>query len=115
MVLGKIGGWTMPIQLSLAQVAVLFCGYLLLFTTRALWAHLGPLNVVVLVGGPWLAAWTVRRARVEGRGVLRWLAGATTAATTPRGGECLGRPLRPVRVSRGCGRCFVAGAPGDEA
>lgn len=98
-VLGKVGGWTLPVQLSVAQLVVLFLGYLMLAITQPLWGIFGGLNTFILVGVPAVAAWAVRRARVEGRDVLRWLAGHAAFLATPKRGVRRGRPIRePLRI-----------------
>ncbi|HVX17438.1 MAG TPA: TcpE family conjugal transfer membrane protein [Acidimicrobiales bacterium] len=109
MVLGKIGGWTMPWQLSVAQLVVLGVAYAVVFVARPLWAHLGPVNVLVLVAGPWVPAWLVRNGRVEGRDALRWLAGLGDYLAAPKHGECLGRRVRCPRPRSGGGWVRVGG------
>lgn len=100
LVLGKIGGWAPPFQLSIAQLLVLGSGLGVLAWTWELWAR-GPrlVNLVVLGGLPALAAWAVRHARIEGRDALRTLAGVVSWASAPRGGALGGRPARLGRVS----------------
>ena len=101
MVLGRIAGWTPPFQLSVTQLAVLVGGFLALNVTRPLWAPLTPGSAggVVLIGGPSLAAWMVRRVRVEGRTLPRATLGWLTLWCLPRSGRCGGRPVRNPRAT----------------
>ena len=87
MVLGKIGGWTPPRQLTVAQIFVLLGSFFILVKTSALWSQLlpGGMATMVVLGVPAAATWSVRRARVEGRSLAR--AGVGFA-------QCIGRPSR---------------------
>src|SRR5207248_1298508 len=78
-VLGKIHGYTLPTQLTPAQLGVLFGSFLLLLWTRGLWAHLGGfINLFVQIGVPVGLAWALRHLRLEGRPPLRTVFGYTT-------------------------------------
>lgn len=80
MVLGKIGDWTPPFQLTLPQLVVIVVVLGLEYLTWDLWAARLPLipALILFLGLPVGLAWVVRRARVEGRSLLRtamgWLA-----------------------------------------
>jgi hypothetical protein len=80
MVLGRIGDWTPPVQLTFLQVGVVMATLALLYFTWNLWAGHLPLGLIVLVliVGPAIPAVAVRHVRVEGRSTLRaavgWLA-----------------------------------------
>jgi hypothetical protein len=116
MVLGNIGGWTPPFQLTLVQVAVLIVAYVIEVQTWPLWgAHL-PVSVGLVIGGglPCLLAWAVRRTRIEGRSLPRLAVGWIQWLTMPRNGQVGGRPYRPERASAPLGgRLYVAS--GEEA
>ena len=115
-VLGKVGGWTLPVQLSVAQLVVLFVGYVVLAITQPLWGLFGGLNTFLLVGLPMAAAWGVRRARVEGRDVLRWLVGHASFLATPKCGVRRGRPIRQPRPIRPAATTWIeADLPDDPA
>jgi hypothetical protein len=112
-VLGKIHGYTLPTQLTPAQLGVLFGSFLLLLWTRGIWAHLGGLvNLLVQVGVPMGLAWALRHLRLEGRPPLRTVFGYSTYLFFPRYGQVLGRAHRepPARPARG--RALVLPAPG---
>ena len=109
-VIGKIGGYSLPIQLSPVQLLVLITGFLVLLWTRALWAHFpGTLNLLVQVLVPVGLAWTLRHLRVEGRSPIRMGVALLNYAATPRDGQVGGRPYREggCRPLRGA-RVFVA-------
>jgi hypothetical protein len=93
-VLGKIGGWAPPVQLSFTQLATFAAVAVALVMSWELWAAwlppLGPL--VVITAAPSAAAWAVRRSRVEGRSLVRTAAGFITLVCQPRTGTLAGRP-----------------------
>jgi hypothetical protein len=99
LVLGQIGGWTPPFQLTLTQIGVLLVALFLEVRTWRWWgAHLPRvLAVVAAVGVPALLAWAVRRARIEGRSVPRAALAWFIFLLTPRRGRVGGRPDRPAR------------------
>jgi hypothetical protein len=108
LVLGKIGGWSPPIQLSMAQVAVLVGSYVTLLWGWSLWAHgPGALNLIVLAGGPWLPTWALRAVRIEGRDPLRCAIGLLAYLSAPRRGLLHGKPVTSPRPSRLHGARFV--------
>jgi len=107
-VIGRVAGWRLPTQLTLAQVASMGAAFGLLAASRGLWAHLPRLgNLGVEGAGPAAAAWATRRVRVEGRSPARALIGLLTYLSTPRLGRVGGRPLREAPASRLAGRLFV--------
>jgi hypothetical protein len=113
MVLGNIGGWTPPFQLTLVQVAVLIVAYVVEMQTWRWWGAKLPMTVgVVLAAGvPCLLAWAVRRTRIEGRSLPRLVVGWARFAVLPRRGVVGGRPYRPARPSTPL-RSAVYVAPG---
>lgn len=95
LVIGKIGGWTLPTPITPTQLLVLLGTFLTLLWTRSIWAHLGGIGNLVVQGlVPLLLAWVVRHMRVEGRPPLRALAGLAAYLSAPRGGVLRGRPFR---------------------
>ena len=115
MVLGNIGGWTPPFQLTLVQVGVLIVTYLVEIQTWRWWGAKLPMTLaaIIAVGVPCLLAWVVRRTRIEGRSLPRLALGWARFAVLPRRGVVGGRPYRPARpVALLRSAMYVA--PGDE-
>lgn len=113
MVVGKIGKYTLPFQLSPAQVLALLGSFFVLLWTRRIWAHLpGLLNLLVQVAVPVAIAWALRHLRMEGRSPLRMGYGVIAYAFSPKGGVVGGRPYREpgTQTLRGT-RIFVAAGP----
>jgi hypothetical protein len=101
MVMGQIGGWTPPFQLTLTQLGVLIVSFLVEMRTWSLWGPLLPRMFAVLLalGLPCLLAWAVRRTRVEGRSLPRFAMGWVGYMSSPRRGRVGGRPYRSARPS----------------
>lgn len=99
MVLGKLGDWTPPFQLTMPQVAVLLGTALVEAQTWRYWGAKLPTagEVAVFITVPILLAWVVRHARVEGRSLVRFAAGAITYLVRPRTGWVRGRGYRSAR------------------
>ena len=109
-VIGKIGGWNLPTQLSLAQLAAMGTGLLLVVQTRGLWAHLPRMaNLLVETAVPGTCGWATRHLRIEGRTPFRALAGLAAYLATPPLGRAQGRPLREARARPLLCRIYVAG------
>lgn len=98
-VLGRIGGWAPPVQLSFVQLATFAASITVLVWSWGLWASwLPPLaRLVVVAGGPSVLCWAVRRSRLEGRSLVRTGLGFVTLACQPRGGTLAGRPAPAQR------------------
>jgi hypothetical protein len=117
MVMGQIGGWTPPFQLTLTQLAVLIVSFAIETQT---WRYWGPFlprmaGVVVALGLPCLLAWVVRRTRLEGRSLPRFVAGWLTYVAMPRSGRVGGRAYRPSRpLWPYYERIYVAPAPRED-
>jgi MFS superfamily sulfate permease-like transporter len=99
MVLGQIGGWTPPFQLTLPQLGVLLVGYFVEFQTWRWWGpHLPRLvALVIAVVIPCALAFAARRARVEGRSLPRTVLGWLMLALVPKSGQVGGRAHRMSR------------------
>ncbi|MGH9214304.1 MAG: TcpE family conjugal transfer membrane protein [Acidimicrobiales bacterium] len=99
MVMGQIGGWTPPFQLTLTQLAVLVITFIVETQTWRWWGQMLPrlVGIVVALGLPCVLAWVVRRTRLEGRSLVRYAVGWVTLISTPHGGRVGGRAYRPVR------------------
>jgi hypothetical protein len=117
MVLGQIGGWTPPFQLTLPQVGVLIVGYVLELQTWRWWGPYLPrvAAIGVAVGLPCVLAFAARRARVEGRSLPRTVVGWLMLMWVPRGGQAVGRAQRPSHPVAAAWPIFLGetlGAPG---
>lgn len=107
-VIGRIGGWQLPTQLTLAELAAMGALFVLLVETRTIWAHLPRmLNLVVLAGIPAAGTWAVRHLRMEGRSPLRGLVGVLNLLATPRRGRVQGRAYREAPARHVVQRVFV--------
>jgi hypothetical protein len=114
MVLGKIGDWTPPFQLTMAQVAVLLVVLLIEVQTWRYWGpRLNPvLAMFVFIGLPGGLAWAVRKARIEGRSLPRAVAAWLIFLARPRSGRVGGRTYRSSRPATLAGyRTYVAEGP----
>jgi hypothetical protein len=102
--LGRVGGFTLPTQLSPSQIAVGLGSFAVLLTTREVWglALPGSVEVITILAGPCAAAWAVRHLRMEGRSPVQMLIGLVTLWLSPPHGWCRGEARwstpRPVRV-----------------
>jgi hypothetical protein len=115
MVLGNIGGWTPPFQLTVTQLVVLVVTYGIEMQTWRWWGELLPrrLAMVVALVLPCILAWIVRRTRVEGRSLPRLARGWLALLAAPRRGRVGGRPIRPLRPSAPL-RAGIYVAPGSD-
>ncbi len=95
-VLGRIGGWAPPVQLSFVQLGTLALSLVLLTTTWDVWAPVLPpsIRLLVITAVPSGSCWAVRRSRLEGRSLVRTAVGVLTLACQPRYGSVHGRPAR---------------------
>lgn len=111
MVLGQIAGWTPPFQLTLPQVGVLIVGYWIMFQTWGIWARFLPGGVALFLALtiPATFAWAARRARVEGRSLVRTAGGWLSLLMVPRTGRAGNRTYREGRaVALGRTTVYVA-------
>jgi hypothetical protein len=115
MVLGNIGGWTPPFQLTLVQVGVLIGAYVIEMQTWRWWGAKLPMTLaaIIAIGVPCLLAWVVRRTRIEGRSLPRLALGWVQYAILPRHGVVGGRAYRPARPVALLGTAVYV-APGDD-
>jgi hypothetical protein len=82
---------------TITQIVTMVVVFVVLLVTKAVWAHFGPGDVLVLIVVPWGLAFALRYARMDGRDPARALLGVLAYASTPRAGRLAGRPLRPRR------------------
>jgi hypothetical protein len=117
MVLGSIGGWSPPFQVTMTQLGVLLASVLVINKSWYLWGPLFPpiVSVLIALAVPSLAAWAARRVKVEGRSPGRAALGWLSLMCAPHDGTVGGHPARePGAVSFGAGRTWLAPAPGGE-
>lgn len=118
MVLGRIGGWTPPFQLTLTQVGVIIGVFLIEVKTWRWWALVLPpaVTIMLAVGLPLLLGWVVRRTRIEGRSLPRYLLGRLSLFWVPKLGQVRGRPHRYGKAARpGAAWIYVAALPAEWA
>ncbi|MCI0686152.1 MAG: hypothetical protein L0Y54_02780 [Sporichthyaceae bacterium] len=117
LVIGKLpGGGRIPGgPYSLHQIGAMVLAALVLKQTSPLWAHFGPLNLVVFIAVPYGLAFALRHARVDGRSPIWAAVGWLSYLSAPRGGRLRGRPLRPIRTQRQVGRFRFGPVPPDLA
>lgn len=115
MVLGQIGGWTPPVQLTVTQIIVLVVTVLIEVKTWRWWgAHLPMmLRVIVFLAVAYFMAWAVRHPRAEGRSLPRAALGWLLFLCRPRRGRVSGRAYRLAGPSRP-GRAAVVVAAGQD-
>ena len=99
-VLGRIGGWAPPVQLSFVQLGTLAATLVLVAMSSNVWAPPLPplLRFMVVTTVPAASCWAVRRTRLEGRSLVRTAIGVLTLACQPRNGFLQGRPMPSTRV-----------------
>ena len=99
-VLGRIGGWSPPVQLSFVQLGTLAATLVVLAMSWNVWASPLPPSVrlLVLIGMPTGSCWAVRRSRLEGRSLVRTAIGAITLACQPRDGSLHGRSVPSTKT-----------------
>ena len=98
MVLGRIGGWTPPFQLSLTQIGVLLVSFYAMVKTWQFWAPALPSSLALIIGAgvPIGLTWAVRRVRVEGRSPAPGRARVAVAVVGPVEGPAAGPPPQGV-------------------
>jgi hypothetical protein len=101
MVLGTIGDWSLPFQVTVTQIGVFLVGLVAVNQTWRFWAPLLPPVVAAItgVGLPVLVAWLARRVRIEGRSPLRAAGGWVQLWSAPPAGVIGGRPARERRLA----------------
>jgi hypothetical protein len=113
-VIGRIGGWTPPFQLTMAQLAVLLISYLLELWSWRYWIGLLPplFSAFVAITIPAILSWAVRSTRLEGRSIARAGLGWITFLARSRHGRVGSRPYKPSPAVSLRGACvLVAAAP----
>jgi hypothetical protein len=100
--------WTLPLgPYTLTQLAILVGTIVTLVKTKAVWAHFGPLNLVIAVGLPAVLTYAARRTRIEGRDPVRTLLAGITYLLQPRAGYLRGQACRLPAPITTTGRGFA--------
>ncbi|MER6610774.1 hypothetical protein ABT282_33990 [Streptomyces sp. NPDC000927] len=100
---------------TLTQLAAIVTSFIALILTRTLWGGHGLLDVAVLLGLPFGAAFALRRLHIDGRNPVAALISVTTLLTGPKQGRIHGRPFRPTRPARGDTRITLAATRAETA
>lgn len=95
---------------TLTQLGSLVGTFVVLILTRAIWGGHGLLDVVVLLGLPFVAAFLLRHLHIDGRNPLAALVSVCVMLTGPRWGRLHGRPFRPARATGGDTRITLTAA-----
>ncbi|MET7563710.1 hypothetical protein ABZS95_26450 [Streptomyces sp. NPDC005479] len=86
---------------TLTQLAAIVGTFVALILTRAIWGGHGLMDVVVLLGLPFAAAFVLRHLHIDGRNPLAAMVSVASMVTGPRWGRLHGRPFRPARPAGG--------------
>ncbi|WP_331718412.1 hypothetical protein OH782_41695 (plasmid) [Streptomyces sp. NBC_01544] len=86
---------------TLTQLAAIVGTFVALILTRAIWGGHGLMDVVILLGLPFAAAFLLRHLHIDGRNPAAALVSVAVMMTGPRWGRLHGRPFRPARPVRG--------------
>ncbi|MFF9870092.1 hypothetical protein ACF1G0_32725 [Streptomyces sp. NPDC013953] len=98
---------------TLTQLAAIVATFGVLILTRPVWGGHGLMDVGLLLGLPFAAAFLLRHLHIDGRNPAAALVSVMTMLTGPKWGRLHGRPFRPARPSRGDVRITLA-APSRE-
>ncbi|MCX5216193.1 hypothetical protein OG689_44465 [Kitasatospora sp. NBC_00240] len=96
---------------TVTQVVTMVVAFGVLATTRAIWAHFGLMDIVIMVAVPWGLAWVLRYARLDGRDPARALRSLLVYISTPTAGRLAGQPQGALRTRIALGRCTVRPRP----
>ncbi|WP_326615269.1 hypothetical protein OG949_40965 (plasmid) [Streptomyces scopuliridis] len=86
---------------TLTQLAAIVSTFVALILTRAIWGGNGLVDVVVLLGTPFAAAFLLRHLHIDGHNPAAALLSAAVMLTGPRWGRLHGRPFRPAHAAGG--------------
>lgn len=97
--------WALPLgPYTITQLLVFVGSVYFLLSYRDLWAHFGPLNLVIGVGIPIALTYLTRHTRIEGRDPIRAGIALSSYLLQPKDGYLGGdayRSPRPVRSNGG--------------
>lgn len=86
---------------TLTQLATLVSAFVVLVLTRTVWGGHGLIDVAVLLGLPFAAAFALRHLHIDGRNPAAALVSVVAMVSEPQWGRLHGRPFRPARPVRG--------------
>ncbi|MEV6654789.1 hypothetical protein [Streptomyces sp. NPDC051219] len=86
---------------TLTQLTAIVATFVALILSRPLWGGHGLMEVIVLLGCPFGAAFLLRHLHIDGRNPAAAAASVAVMMTGPRWGLLHGRPFRPFRSVRG--------------
>ncbi|MFD5064806.1 hypothetical protein [Streptomyces sp. NPDC058394] len=86
---------------TLTQLAAIVGTFVALILTRAIWGGHGLMDVVVLLGLPFAAAFLLRHLHIDGRNPAAALVSVAVMMTGPRWGRLHGRPFRLAHLVSG--------------
>ncbi|MBD0743000.1 hypothetical protein BG418_01405 [Streptomyces sp. CBMA152] len=92
---------------TLTQLAAIVAAFTVLILTRAVWGGHGPVDVGVLLGCPFGAAYLLRHLHIDGRNPAAAAASVVAMLAGPRWGRLHGRPFRPASPTRSLSRITV--------
>lgn len=96
--IGDDKGWTIPGgPYSPLQIGTFVVALVVLIWTRTVWAHLGPLNLVIYISVPIGLAFVVRHLQIENRPPYRFLIGLLKYLTGRNRGVRDGRRVQEPR------------------
>lgn len=93
---------------TLTQLAAIVTTFVVLILTRAFWGGHGLMDVVLLIGLPFAAAFALRHLHIDGRNPVAALVSVLAMLTGPTWGRLHGRPYRPARPTRRNARITLA-------
>lgn len=107
--------WALPLgPYTITQLVVFVGSVYLLLSYRDLWAHFGPMNLLIGVGLPLLLTYATRHTRIEGRDPLRAGMALAGLMLQPRAGYLGGDAFRARGAIRQRGGRFpVAQLPAE--
>ncbi|MFF9458768.1 UbiA prenyltransferase family protein [Streptomyces flaveolus] len=92
---------------TITQVMTMVISFGLLVMTRDLWAHFGAMNFILMALIPWVLAWVLRYARLDGRDPARAVRSLLIYSSTPAQGRLAGKPQRAARPRLATATCTV--------
>ncbi|MGW4894573.1 hypothetical protein ACWEQL_20205 [Kitasatospora sp. NPDC004240] len=100
---------------TVTQIVTMVVAFGFLAATRAIWAHFGLMDIVIMVTVPWGLAWVLRYARLDGRDPARAIRSLLVYVSTPAAGRLAGRPQHVPRRGIAIGQCTVRERPAGDS